>query len=323
MVGRALLRAVLGAFVFVVGLLPATHAYAAPSVEEIEKQIDQLWNQLEPIIEQYNNIHNQLKKNRQKSAELASKIEPLELQVELALAQISDIAVEYYKGGGPTSMLAAILNTGSPTTLAQQLDMLEQVAKARQQEISAVRAVRDQFDAEKKQLDDLIALQAAQDADLAAKKKTIEAEMNRLQRLRIQAYGSSTVGGELRIGPCPPVYIGGKAGVAVQFACSQIGKPYVWGANGPDGYDCSGLTQAAWAKAGVYLTHYTGAQWKEGTPVSAADARPGDLVFFYSDLHHVGLYVGNGLMVHAPTYGDRVRMAYVNRMPVAGYRRVG
>ncbi|MFS8479086.1 MAG: NlpC/P60 family protein [Micromonosporaceae bacterium] len=321
--GRTVLRAVLGALAFVVGLLPVTHAHAAPSVEEIEKQIDQLWNQLEPTIEQYNNIHNQLKKNRQKSAELAAQIEPLELQVDLALAQVSEIAVEYYKGGGPTSVLAAILNSGTPTALADQLDLLEQVAKARQAEISAVRAVRDKFDAEKKQLDDLIALQAAQDADLAAKKKTIEAEMQRLQRLRIQAYGSSNVGGELRIGACPPVYIGGKAGTAVQFACSQIGKPYVWGASGPNGYDCSGLTQAAWAKAGVYLTHYTGAQWKEGTPISAADARPGDLVFFYSDLHHVGLYVGNGLMVHAPTFGDRVRMAYVNKMPVAGYRRVG
>lgn len=321
---RTILRALVGtATAFCVGLLPATNAYAEPTVTEIEKQIENTWSQLEPLIEQYNNIHSQLRKNQQKSAELAKQIQPLQLQVDLAMDQIGEIAAQYYKGGGHNSTLVAILNTGSPTSLAEQLTLLDQLARAQQQQISAVRAAKDQFASEKKQLDDLIALQAKQDADLAAKKRTIEAEMDRLQKLRIQAYGTSTVGGSLRIGPCPATYIGGAAGTAVTYACSQIGKPYVWGATGPNSYDCSGLTQASWAKAGVYLTHYTGAQWREGAVVAAGQQRPGDLVFFYSDLHHLGLYVGNGIMVHAPTFGDVVRMSYVNRMPIAGYRRPG
>jgi cell wall-associated NlpC family hydrolase len=321
---RTLLRtlSVIGV-AFVVGLLPVTAAHAAPSVSEIEKQIDEAWNKLEPVIEQYNNIHNQLRKNRQKSAELAKKIQPLQLQVDLALSRVGDIAAQYYMGGGNSSPFRAILTSGSATVLAEQLTMLDQLARLQQEQISAVTTAKSRYDKEKAQLDGLIALQAKQDADLAGKKKLIEAELARLQKLRIQAYGTSTVGGSLRIGACPALYIGGAAGIAVKTACAQIGKRYVWGANGPYTFDCSGLTQYAWGKAGVSLTHYTGAQWEEGVAVSRANARPGDLVFFYSDLHHMGMYVGNGLMVHAPHSGDVVRMQYISVMPLAGFRRPG
>jgi cell wall-associated NlpC family hydrolase len=306
----------------VVGLLPVTTAHAAPSVPEIEKQIDAVWSKLEPVIEQYNNVHSQLRKNTLKSADLTKKIAPLQLQVDLALTRVGDIAAEYYKGGN-ASAISAILTSGSPSTLADQLTMLDQLAKSQQQQISAVTTTKAKYDTEKKQLDDLITLQKQQDADLNAKKLAIEAELDTLQKLRIQAYGTSTVGGSLRIGVCPPVYIGGAAGIAVKTACAQISKPYVWAANGPNSFDCSGLTQYSWGKAGVSLTHFTGAQWHEGAVVSKADARPGDLVFFYSDLHHVGLYVGNGLMVHAPHPGDVVRMAPITMMPLAGFRRPG
>lgn len=320
-----LLRALgVTALALIVGVLPLTHAWAAPTPAEIEAEIDQAWRKLEPTIEQYNNIHNQLVKNRQKSADLAKKIQPLQLQVDLALTRVGDIAAQYYKGGGANaSPFRAILETGSPTQLAEQLLMLDQVAKAQRQQIAAVAEVKTKYDGEKQQLDGLIALQAQQDATLAAQKKVIEAEIDRLNKLRIQAYGTSTVGGSLRIGNCPAVYPGGAAGTAVKTACAQIGKSYVYGANGPSNFDCSGLTQYAWGQAGVSLTHYTGAQWSEGTPVSRANARAGDLVFFYSDLSHVGIYVGNGLMVHAPHSGDVVRMASIDRMPIAGFRRPG
>lgn len=306
---------------FVASLLPATLAHAAPDVAAIEKQIEETWMKLEPTIEQYNNIHQQLRKNQAKSAALAKKIQPLQLQVDLALTRVGELATRFYKDAGTSSPVRALLASGSPTHLAEQLTLLDQLARSHRDQIAAVAATKDVYDREKGQLDELIKLQAAQDADLAAKKKTIEAELNRLNALRVQAYGSSTVGGSLRIGPCPAVYIGGAPGIAVKTACAQIGKPYVWGADGPGSFDCSGLTQYAWKAAGVSLTHYTGAQWREGTPISASQARPGDLVFFYSDLHHVGIYVGNGMMVHAPHAGDVVRMSSVSRMPLAGYRR--
>ncbi|MGW3444760.1 NlpC/P60 family protein [Streptomyces sp. NPDC001076] len=98
-----------------------------------------------------------------------------------------------------------------------------------------------------------------------------------------------------------------KAAKAIAFARAQIGKPYVWGATGPGSYDCSGLSQAAWKAAGVSLPRTTYDQVNAGTTVSLADAQPGDLVFFYGDVSHVGIYIGNGMMIHAPKPGAYVR----------------
>nr|WP_033280091.1 C40 family peptidase [Streptomyces sp. NRRL F-525] len=98
---------------------------------------------------------------------------------------------------------------------------------------------------------------------------------------------------------------------AVAFARAQVGKPYVWGAAGPGSYDSSGLTQAAWKAAGVTLPRVITDQANAGTTVSLADAQPGDLVFFHDDITHVGVYVGDGTMIHAPKPG-----AYVREEPV-------
>ncbi|WP_431991046.1 NlpC/P60 family protein [Streptomyces albogriseolus] len=98
-----------------------------------------------------------------------------------------------------------------------------------------------------------------------------------------------------------------KAEKALAFARAQIGKPYVWGATGPGSYDCSGLTQAAWKAAGVSLPRTTYDQVNAGTTVPVSQAQPGDLVFFYDDVTHVGIYIGNGMMIHAPKPGTYVR----------------
>ncbi|MFE6888871.1 NlpC/P60 family protein [Streptomyces sp. NPDC057694] len=98
-----------------------------------------------------------------------------------------------------------------------------------------------------------------------------------------------------------------KAAQALAFAKAQEGKPYVWGATGPDSYDCSGLTQAAWKAAGITLPRTTWDQVEVGTTVSLSDIQPGDLVFFYDDISHVGLYLGDGMMIHAPKPGAYVR----------------
>ncbi|WP_328434123.1 C40 family peptidase [Streptomyces sp. NBC_00425] len=98
-----------------------------------------------------------------------------------------------------------------------------------------------------------------------------------------------------------------KAEKALAFARAQIGKPYVWGATGPGSYDCSGLAQAAWKAAGVTLPRSTRDQANAGVTVPLADARPGDLVFFYDDVSHVGVYIGNGMMIHSPKPGTYVR----------------
>ncbi|MCL9759944.1 C40 family peptidase [Frankia sp. AiPa1] len=108
-----------------------------------------------------------------------------------------------------------------------------------------------------------------------------------------------------------PALGNGGAAVAVREAYAQLGKPYVWGGDGPDTFDCSGLTQWAWNRAGVSLSHYTGSQWNEGRRVSRAELTPGDLVFFHPDLDHVGIYVGNGKMINAPRTGEVIRVESV------------
>jgi len=114
------------------------------------------------------------------------------------------------------------------------------------------------------------------------------------------------------------------AQTAVDTALAQQGKPYVWGGAGPDSFDCSGLTQYAYAAAGVSLPHSSSAQSTLGTPVSLADLQPGDLVFFYPDIGHVGLYIGNGLMVDAPNFGETVQVepvmwdVYVGAVRIVG-----
>jgi cell wall-associated NlpC family hydrolase len=115
----------------------------------------------------------------------------------------------------------------------------------------------------------------------------------------------------------------GGASTAVRWAYKELGKPYQWGAAGPDSFDCSGLTQYVWGKAGVYLDHYTGSQWNEGRHVSRSQLQPGDLVFFGSDLHHVGIYIGNGDMIEAPHTGANVRISPYYRSDYAGAVRPG
>ncbi|MBB3674386.1 C40 family peptidase [Modestobacter versicolor] len=102
--------------------------------------------------------------------------------------------------------------------------------------------------------------------------------------------------------------------VAVDTALAQQGKPYVWAGAGPDSFDCSGLTQFAYAAAGISLPHSSRMQSTLGTPVARADLQPGDLVFFYSPVSHVGIYIGNGQMVHAPTSGSVVSVVDVDLM---------
>ncbi len=114
------------------------------------------------------------------------------------------------------------------------------------------------------------------------------------------------------------------AGAAVSAARAQLGKPYQYGASGPGSFDCSGLTAWAWRAAGVSLPHSAAAQHGVGSPVSRGDLRPGDLVFFGSPAYHVGIYVGDGMMIHAPTTGDVVKMSPLSYMSdYSGATRVG
>jgi cell wall-associated NlpC family hydrolase len=299
-------------------------AHAAPSPSSVEAQIDKQWNDLEPVIEAYNDVHGKLIKNQAQQRKLASQITPLQVQVDVALSQVRGLATDAYMQGAPNAFNAMIIS-GSPTGLTAKLTYLDQLARHQQDQIAGVAKLRDKYAATKSDLDVLTTSIAARDADLAKKKTAIEKKINDLQKLRIQAYGAAGESqGPYKTGPCPVTYSNDKGGRAAQRACDLIGKPYVFGSEGPNSYDCSGLTKAAWASVGVGLDHYTKDQWNEGKAVSRDELQPGDLVFYYpGSLHHVAIYIGGGMVVHAPHTGDHVRMATIERGPIAGYRRPG
>jgi cell wall-associated NlpC family hydrolase len=115
----------------------------------------------------------------------------------------------------------------------------------------------------------------------------------------------------------------GSASSAVDFALAQVGDAYVYGAAGPSAWDCSGLTMAAWGAAGVSLPHSSTMQSSMGTAVSVSDLQPGDLVFYYSPVSHVGMYIGNGQLVHAANPSSPVEVVSVTSMPITTARRVG
>jgi cell wall-associated NlpC family hydrolase len=167
-----------------------------------------------------------------------------------------------------------------------------------------------------------------------AKQKQLLAELTAAERARYLAQlapvaapakvAAATTQIQTRIAAEPVVAKSRGANAAVQAALSQQGKPYVWGAGGPDAYDCSGLTSWAWGQAGVSLPHQSASQQGMGTPVGRDQLQPGDLVFFGSPAYHVGMYIGNGMMVHAPTSGDVVKISPLDMMSdYSGATRVG
>jgi cell wall-associated NlpC family hydrolase len=119
------------------------------------------------------------------------------------------------------------------------------------------------------------------------------------------------------------VPVSGRAAAAVNYALAQVGDSYVYGAAGPNAFDCSGLTMMAWAQAGVGLPHSSSAQQGSGTPVSSSSLQPGDLVFYYSPVSHVAIYIGGGRIVHAANPSTGVAVAGVFSMPYSGAVRPG
>jgi cell wall-associated NlpC family hydrolase len=289
------------------GLAP-TAVYAAPTTQQAQAQIDSLWNKLEPLVEQYNGVHIQLQQNKAKQAALDRTLRPLQIQVSLAETRAGALSAKLYMSGSGSNV-NALLQSGSPSAFADQLATLDHMARVQQESIATVATEVAAYNKKKEPLDRLVNQQKQQDAELATQKTKITGQMASLQKL-IQQSG----GGDSNYQPvaCPQIYPGGPAGKAVEKACSLIGKPYGWADAGPTYYDCSGLTMVAWEAGGKYLEHFTGDQREETKYVSRADLRPGDLIFFGSPIHHVGIFVGNGWMVHAPHTGDHVRMAKID-----------
>ncbi|MFF3379860.1 NlpC/P60 family protein [Streptomyces sp. NPDC002680] len=203
--------------------------------------------------------------------------------------------------------------TASLESLTESQDDLQTTKTAVQTKLAQARQLLSRLTAEEKLR--LAAIEREKQAEARRQAQELArqqqaAEQQRQQEAAAAAAAQQSTGGtssDTSTAPVTDSSYAAKAEKALAFARAQIGKPYVWGATGPDSYDCSGLTQAAWKAAGVTLPRTTYDQVNAGTTVSLSDIQAGDLVFFYDDISHVGLYIGNGMMIHAPKPGAYVR----------------
>ncbi|MEE6257371.1 C40 family peptidase [Plantactinospora sonchi] len=315
---RNLLRALVVATVSAALVAPVSVARAEPTAAELTQQINKASDELEKVVESYNKLNGDIKKSKAGVAELNARIGPLEQQVVQGRAEVAQIASRAYKSGG-LSDANALLGRSAAADLVDRLGALEQLARDRDRQLSTFNATQRHLLDQKAELNATLARQNAQAKQLASQKKKIEKDLDKLYDMRREAYGSPTSYSGKYTGKIPK--IDGDAGKAVTFAYNAIGTPYVYAADGPNGYDCSGLTSAAWRAAGKSLPHNAAQQWDAVAHIGRGDLKPGDLVF-YSGLGHVAIFVGSGKVIHAPTAGESVKLASVDMMSPYGYGRV-
>ncbi len=203
---------------------------------------------------------------------------------------------------------------------ARETELAEQKETV-QGKLAEARALMDQLTeeeaAELAELERLEREEAERRAEQAQREREEREEAERARQAQ-EAQDAAEAEEEQTDPGTPPAGDGSNASQAqeaIAFAEAQIGKPYVWGATGPNSFDCSGLTQAAWRAAGVEIPRVTWDQVNVGTQVSRDALQPGDLVFFYDDISHVGLYAGDGMMIHAPRPGEAVKYESIDVMP--------
>ena len=286
-----------------------------PSLGDIETQLAAQWAAAEPLIEQYDKVHEQFEQNKAKQASLEEQIKPLKLQVDLAQVKVGAIAEQVYESG-PGGGFAAMLQATSPGEFADQLLYLDQIATVQSSELADVFDLKARYDTAKAPIDELVAQLNKQDADLTAARQVIDTKISDLNTLRSKAYGDAGFDNQYRPSTCPAQYLPTKGYQAAAFACSEAGKPYVFGTAGPSTYDCSGLVLAAWKSVGVYMPHNAYEQSQSMPSVKRADIQIGDLVFYFGDVHHVAIYIGDGKVMNAPQAHDRVRMAAIDHWPI-------
>jgi cell wall-associated NlpC family hydrolase len=293
-----------------------TAAHAAPSTSDLTKKIEKASDDLEDVVESYNEMRLNLAKTKAAEKDLAASLGPAKEALKVAEAQVGTMAASAYKTGKVGTMNVIVEGPGS---LLDRMSVLEQMSRSRQREIDTYTATTKNYHDRQAALKVTQDKQSAEMKELTARKKKIEGDLKKLYAMRTAAYGSPTEKPSRYTGSIPS--IPGSAGKAVSFAYNALGVMYSYGADGPNGYDCSGLTSAAWRAAGKSLPHNAAAQYSATSRISRSQLQPGDLVF-YRSLGHVGLYVGGGMIIDASRAGQPVKKRDMDVMPPYGYGRV-
>ncbi|WP_040338743.1 C40 family peptidase [Candidatus Blastococcus massiliensis] len=339
---RRAVVAVVGALGILLATVPAAAAPGDPSTSaEAAELVAARGHDLEALSEEFNEARETLR--GQQAAAEAAQAELDRATAALAAAQesVRGVARTAYTGTGLTSF-EALMISGSADEFVTRMSTLQHVAghqnellgraaganaaavEAQAQVQASVAEAQRQYDAV-----------AAKQAELQRQIAEFQAIHDRLSTQERQAVAAAAAEAHsprasraertepLAEASAPVVANSGAAQIAVDTAMAQRGKPYVWAAGGPRSFDCSGLTQYAFRAAGISLPHSSRLQSRMGQSVARADLQPGDLVFFYSPVSHVGIYIGGGQMVHAPTSGDVVKTAPVDAVGgYAGARRI-
>jgi len=299
-------------------------ASAKPDLETVKKQVEELDRQAEVASERYNDARVKVKQTQTKLAALNSDLGRQQTLVDSMREQVAALVVEQFQGNSLSTTGQLVLSTNPDAFLdnlnavsaynsqrgqvmeeySTQLDLLTLRKAAAQTEASRLTALQKQMLGDKQEID-----------AKAAKAQAILDELEEEARAKL-------LGGDYS-GSVPSFSGSGRAASALKYALAQVGKSYVYGAAGPNSFDCSGLTMRAWGTAGVGLPHSSRAQQGSGMRVSESALQPGDLVFYYSPISHVGIYLGNGMIVHAANPSSGVRVSPLHSMPYVGAVRPG
>lgn len=295
--------------------------------------------QFEKVTEQYNDARVLLKKRTAEAKAADTKAKKAASAVVSYRDRVKSV-VKSEARSERFGTFGAMLTSGSPGDFAAQASLIDMVSSRRATVLTAAskasataKAAAAKATAAKAAAAKLTKDLAAKRTDLQKRAATSKALFDRLSASERAAFRAQPAHMEDRgsrsspreVDPPPAnVPVSGRAAAAVAAARAQLGKPYVWAADGPGSYDCSGLTMYAWAQAGVSLPHSSRMQISSGTRVARSELKPGDLVFYGAPIHHVAMYVGGGQVIHAPTSGDVVRYASVDMgLNYAGASRPG
>ncbi len=311
------------ALAVVIGLVPGS-AQADPDIDDVEARVDRLYHDAEVAQERYHDVKLELDELRSDLGSLKADQARQDQRLDVVQEQVRDSVIRQYQGEN-LSAVGQVFVSDEPRSFLDQLSTMTSYSELQSQLFASysreATALGIRRDATERRLDDIAELEK----QLAEEKATVDANLADAKELlgELEAEEREQMTSRSTTAPPPDVAVSGNAAAAVDFALAQVGDAYVYGAAGPDAYDCSGLTMAAWAQAGVSLPHSSSAQYSSGPQVAASALQPGDLVFYYSPISHVGMYIGNGQIVHAANPSTGVQVAGLYSMPFSGAVRPG
>ena len=309
--------------------IAASPVSAKPTPESVKAKVQSLYREAEIASEQLNNATAQAKQAKATLKALNKDFKRESASVDDMRQQVAAIVVAQYQGQ-PLTAASQVALAGNPSSFIQGINVMNGISTQQAAMLSEYKVQFDRLAMRRDAVKRETAILAQAQAKIAKEQRHVEnatteaetqlASLTHTQRAAVvtQIAGPSYSRSAIRV---PKV--SGMAGVAVRYALSQVGKSYVYGTSGPNTFDCSGLTMAAWGAAGVGLSHNSAAQFNEGTRISESELQPGDLVFYYGGISHVGIYIGDGKIVNAQNPSTGVRITSLHAMPYVGAVRLG